>query len=53
MDKAGRDNQWIIEVGENDDYWATDLESVPNMICISYRHLRVLTKDGKVYGHEK
>lgn len=50
MDKAGRDNQWIIELGENDDYWATDLESIPNMICISYRHLRVLTKDGKVYG---
>lgn len=50
MGNISDSNLWLIEIGENDQYWATCLERVPNMICIAYRHLRTLAKEGKVYG---
>ena len=43
-------NQWLIEIGNCDQYWAEHLENVPNMICIAYKHLRTLAREGKVYG---
>lgn len=48
MGNTSDSNLWLIEIGENDQYWATCLERVPNMICIAYRHLRTLAKEGKV-----
>lgn len=43
-------NQWLIEIGENDQYWVEHLENVSNMIFIAYKHLRTLVGEGKVYG---
>ena len=48
MDTAS--NEWLRTIGENDQLWATHLERIPNMICIAFKHLRKLAKDGKVYG---
>ena len=50
MENTTNNNQWLIEIGDSDEYWAKYLENVPNMICISYKHLRTLARDGKVYG---
>ena len=49
MGNISDSNLWLIEIGENDQYWATCLERVPNMICIAYRLLRTLAKEGKFY----
>ena len=45
MGNTSDSNLWLIEIGENDQYWATCLERVPNMICIAYRHLRTLANE--------
>lgn len=50
MGNAVNTNQWLIEIGDSDQYWAEHLENVPNMICIAYKHLRTLAREGKVYG---
>lgn len=50
MGNVANTNQWLIEIGNCDQYWAEHLENVPNMICIAYKHLRTLAREGKVYG---
>lgn len=50
MANTDNSNQWLREIGQNDYYWADHLETVPNMICIAYKNLRTLARDGKVYG---
>lgn len=50
MGNAINSNQWLIKIGDSDQYWAEHLENVPNMICIAYKHLRTLAREGKVYG---
>ncbi len=43
-------NQWLKELGCNEQLWAKQLGTIPSMIKLSYVQLRNLAKDGQVYG---
>lgn len=46
----GNRNQWLKELGCNEQLWAKELEDIPSMIKLSYVQLYELAQDGQVYG---
>lgn len=43
-------NQWLKDLGCDEQLWAKELNNIPSMIYLSYVQLNNLAKDGQVYG---